>query len=633
MAFSLKALPLQLRRSVGLGCYLAWVYCSLFSCGLVPVVIQLCSIERSWVYSGIGEAAAAIAVIIVYALLREKGRGNAAQRMIGVIGAGCACIGSVLIWVSHLDLSWYAALTVTGGLCCGAGLSLLGILWGSRFSCCDEEHIESTVPLSFVISFVVYFVLLAAKGPLFMVVDAVLPVVSTWIVFRPRCGRSVSTDGEAIGTLAHAGLRRQLSHLGSLFVLYFLIWFQIALFRVASSPMTYGGRFMHYLVPFSIAAVLAIVAFLTCMRRTRFLNFTFLYRWSVPLMIIGCGLLLIDLGIPEQHSVAYAVNFIAMFGVQMCVWVVAPKYVRRIGVSSFVLFGGLFAAEGLGIALALTLSLPLFDAGAPALANLTLIATGAVALVAMLVGFNPRWLFLSDAVRRFTDAEFAMPLPSAACMTCASPCSGAVDGAGAGVSVAGAGVGAADVASARVAEGGAGASASVAGAGVGVAGVSAMGVGATGIADGAEGDVSMTSGSVGAGARGGVASGANVTGAGVEYVVASSGAVPFAFSSGIASSFAFGISSGFAPGLDAPLSTGEELASIFEKTAGELQSRYGLTERETQIAALLLAGRSRPFIRDELVISLNTVHAHARNIYSKCGVHSQQEFMDFVHLD
>lgn len=78
---------------------------------------------------------------------------------------------------------------------------------------------------------------------------------------------------------------------------------------------------------------------------------------------------------------------------------------------------------------------------------------------------------------------------------------------------------------------------------------------------------------------------------------------------------------------------GRSSASIFEKTAEELQLRYGLTERETQVAALLLSGRSRPFIRDELVISLNTVHAHARNIYSKCGVHSQQEFMDFVHLD
>ena len=552
MAFSLKALPLQLRRSVGLGCYLAWVYCSLFSCGLVPVVIQLCSIERSWVYSGIGEAAAAIAVIIVYALLREKGRGDAAQRMIGVLGAGCACIGSVLIWVSHLDISWYAALTVVGGLCCGAGLALLGILWGSRFSYCDEEHIESTVPLSVVFSFVVYFVLLAAKGPLFMVVDAVLPVVSTWIVFRPRCGRSVSTDGEAIGALAHAGLRKQFSHLGSLFVLYFLIWFQFALFRVASSPMVNGGRFMHYLVPFSIAAVLAIVAFLTCMRQTRFLNFTFLYRWSVPLMIIGCGLLLIDLGIPEQHSVAYAVNFIAMFGVQMCVWVVSPKYVRRIGVSSFLLFGGLFAAEGLGISLALTLSLPLFDAGAPALANLTLIATGAVALIAMLVGFNPRWLFLSDAVRRFTDAEFAMSPQRSACSGCAGTCPDAsiVGGVAAG----------ANAAFVSAVEGGAHAAAS----GMGAAGDAA---------------------------------------------------------------------DGFEPDSAVPLSAGKELASIFEKTAEELRSRYGLTERETQIAALLLSGRSRPFIRDELVISLNTVHAHARNIYSKCGVHSQQEFMDFVHID
>ena len=583
MAFSLKALPLQLRRSVGLGCYLAWVYCSLFSCGLVPVVIRLCSIERSWVYSGIGEAIAAIAVIVVYALLRGRGRGEAAQHMIGALGAGCACIGSVLVWVSHLDISWYAALTVAGGLCCGAGLSLLGILWGSRFSYCDEEHIESSVPLSFVISFVVYFVLLAVKGPLFMVVDAVLPVVSAWIVFRPRCGRNVSADGEAVGALAHVGLRKQFSHLVSLFVLYFLIWFQIALFRVASSPMTYGGRFMHYLVPFSIAAVLAIAAFLTCMRQTRFLNFTFLYRWSVPLMNIGCGLLLIDLGIPEQHSAAYAVNFIAMFGVQMCAWVVAPKYVRRIGVSPFVLFGGLFVAEGLGIFLALTLSLPLFDVGASALANLTLIATGAVALVAMLVGFNPRWLFLSDAVRRFADAEFAMSIPRSTCSACVSLCSDA-GAAGNGV--------------ARSAAGG--------------------------CASGTD-----------ANASGGVTAGANDAGSVVEYGVAASGVMPFGFASspvpGSASGFAAGAASG--SGSAVPLSAGEELASIFEKTAEELQLRYGLTERETQIAALLLSGRSRPFIRDELVISLNTVHAHARNIYSKCGVHSQQEFMDFVHLD
>ena len=60
------------------------------------------------------------------------------------------------------------------------------------------------------------------------------------------------------------------------------------------------------------------------------------------------------------------------------------------------------------------------------------------------------------------------------------------------------------------------------------------------------------------------------------------------------------------------------------------QRRYGLSSRETEVAALLLAGRSRPYIRDELVISLNTVHSHVSNIYAKCGVHSQREFMDLL---
>lgn len=59
-----------------------------------------------------------------------------------------------------------------------------------------------------------------------------------------------------------------------------------------------------------------------------------------------------------------------------------------------------------------------------------------------------------------------------------------------------------------------------------------------------------------------------------------------------------------------------------------LRDAFGLTERETEVCALLLGGRSRPFIRDELGISLNTVHAHARNILSKCGVHSQRELID-----
>lgn len=67
---------------------------------------------------------------------------------------------------------------------------------------------------------------------------------------------------------------------------------------------------------------------------------------------------------------------------------------------------------------------------------------------------------------------------------------------------------------------------------------------------------------------------------------------------------------------------------MMRERAEMLRDAFGLTERETEVCALLLGGRSRPFIRDELGISLNTVHAHARSILSKCGVHSQRELID-----
>ena len=42
---------------------------------------------------------------------------------------------------------------------------------------------------------------------------------------------------------------------------------------------------------------------------------------------------------------------------------------------------------------------------------------------------------------------------------------------------------------------------------------------------------------------------------------------------------------------------------------------------------MLLEGYSRPRIRDELYISLNTVNAHVKSIYAKAEVHSMQEFL------
>ncbi len=55
-----------------------------------------------------------------------------------------------------------------------------------------------------------------------------------------------------------------------------------------------------------------------------------------------------------------------------------------------------------------------------------------------------------------------------------------------------------------------------------------------------------------------------------------------------------------------------------------------LTEREKQIAALLLKGRTCKLIAAELYLSENTVKTHIRNIYSKLGVKRKSELFKFM---
>lgn len=61
-----------------------------------------------------------------------------------------------------------------------------------------------------------------------------------------------------------------------------------------------------------------------------------------------------------------------------------------------------------------------------------------------------------------------------------------------------------------------------------------------------------------------------------------------------------------------------------------LQEKSGLSDRETEIAFLLARGYSRPYIREKLFISKNTVATHIRHIYGKLGIHSKEELIDLV---
>ena len=70
-------------------------------------------------------------------------------------------------------------------------------------------------------------------------------------------------------------------------------------------------------------------------------------------------------------------------------------------------------------------------------------------------------------------------------------------------------------------------------------------------------------------------------------------------------------------------------ASIEERCA-QLGAEGGLTERETEIFAMLARGRNGQYVMDHYVISRNTVKSHVKHIYAKLGVHSQQELIDLV---
>lgn len=58
-----------------------------------------------------------------------------------------------------------------------------------------------------------------------------------------------------------------------------------------------------------------------------------------------------------------------------------------------------------------------------------------------------------------------------------------------------------------------------------------------------------------------------------------------------------------------------------------LASSYSLTERETDVLALLLDGRSVPYIQETLHVSANTAKTHIRHIYQKLDVHNRQDLI------
>ena len=66
-----------------------------------------------------------------------------------------------------------------------------------------------------------------------------------------------------------------------------------------------------------------------------------------------------------------------------------------------------------------------------------------------------------------------------------------------------------------------------------------------------------------------------------------------------------------------------------ESAVEDVARKADLTKRETEVASLLLEGRSLRIVQQELFISEGTARTHAKRIYAKLGIHSKQELIDY----
>ncbi len=64
-----------------------------------------------------------------------------------------------------------------------------------------------------------------------------------------------------------------------------------------------------------------------------------------------------------------------------------------------------------------------------------------------------------------------------------------------------------------------------------------------------------------------------------------------------------------------------------------LMSAYGLTQREQDVARLVLQGNSTAQIAERLVVSADTVQQHLKSVFEKTGVHSRRDLVGKVFFN
>ena len=512
--------------NLGLSFFLAWSYMTVFTSSVYTGEGDPFGIERLWMVS----AAVQVVAALIGLALGRAGKLRAGKGW-GIVSAVAAVAGNVALWLCFKGPDLYWTLLPFTGIAIGISMASFSVMWGARLARCDYSQIEFDVLGSFAIAFALYCITLPMKlnGIPQLIIASILPIASAWLALRSGGQDASCEDERATRSYAQPHARETLRGNGSTFVMMGSLWVIAAFLRVIYTPYGASDTFVHYFAPFFLACIASIVLFGALVCLARHINVTLAFRWAIPFFLASLAAVCFDPFNIRCYSVAYTLNYLGMFGVQVSLWMAMAKFGRRNPGAAPLVFMGYLVASGVGIMAGGALGSMAWEqfAGTQRLA-VSLVVLSLCAFLALLLGFSPHWR-TPGIVKRVVKAGSTDADEPAKQGEAASPSADAAATTG----------GQADATAAKD----------------------------------------------------------------------SDGALGEAFSR---------------------LSDEEMLSLLIRNKARALKQEFGLTARETEIAELLLAGRSRPYIRDELMISLNTVHTHASNIFSKCGVHSQQELIDLA---
>lgn len=382
-----------LKCSVGFAFYLAWYYHTFFLSALGIAAEPLWC--EAWVWEFVQCAMGVSAIAAALVLLRVPAAGGTP---LGIVAAASSALGSVFIGVGHLEGESWSSVVAVGEVMCGIAIASFVLIWGSWLSLQEEDRAERDMLVSFGLGAVICIALLCTEGYLRVALSTLLGIVASWFAFRgplkkakespaPDPASSCARQHGATEEEPEAGFLKQ--HIPVVAV-YFLLWLSFSYLRIMTAPSLTGGDVLF--LPFACALIVAGAGLGACISLSSRMNFTLVYRWALPLIMLSCGILY-AIPFEEGRAAAYLVNFIAMFGSQAACLIAAAKRIHRHRVAPYCLFAALLAADGFGVVAGAKLGSVVSDVvPLGGSAGVSLIVVGLVLLATMALGFGEGWL-------------------------------------------------------------------------------------------------------------------------------------------------------------------------------------------------------------------------------------------------